>query len=47
MAFFDMFDKLDDIIYEPIKLITDWAREPLKTREIARKKRNCGRKFGS
>jgi hypothetical protein len=33
MAFFDMFDKLDDIIYEPIKLITDWAREPLKTRE--------------
>ena len=33
MAFLDMFDKLDDIIYEPIKLIADWAREPLKTRE--------------
>lgn len=36
MGFFDMFDKLDDIIYEPIKLITDWAREPLKTREHKR-----------
>lgn len=36
MAFFDMFDKLDDIIYEPIKLMTDWAREPLKSREHRR-----------
>jgi hypothetical protein len=31
-----MFDKLDDIIYEPIKLMTDWAREPLKGREHKR-----------
>lgn len=31
-----MFDKLDDIIYEPVKLITDWAREPLKSREHKR-----------
>jgi len=36
MAFFDMFDKIDDIIYEPIKLMTDWAREPLKGREHRR-----------
>ncbi len=36
MSFFDMFDKLDDIIYEPVKLITDWAREPLKSREHKR-----------
>lgn len=36
MAFIDMFDKLDDIIYEPIKLMTDWAREPLKGREHRR-----------
>jgi hypothetical protein len=25
-----MFDKLDDIVYAPIKLVTDWAGEPLK-----------------
>lgn len=30
MAFLDMFDKLDDIIYEPIKAICLWAGEPLK-----------------
>ncbi|WP_204140722.1 hypothetical protein [Halomicronema sp. CCY15110] len=26
----NMFDKLDDIVYLPIKMITDWAGEPLK-----------------
>lgn len=36
MNFLKMFDKLDDIIYEPIKLVTDWAREPLKGREHKR-----------
>ena len=36
MVFFDMFDKLDDIVFEPIKLMTDWAREPLKGREHRR-----------
>ncbi len=36
MGILDMFDKLDDIIYEPIKLVTDWAREPLKGREHRR-----------
>jgi len=36
MGFSDAFEKLDDIIYEPIKLFTDWAREPLKTREHKR-----------
>jgi len=36
MSFFNIFDKLDDIIYEPIKLMTDWAREPLKGREHRR-----------
>lgn len=36
MGFFDMFDKLDDIIYAPIKLMTDWAGEPLKGREHRR-----------
>jgi len=30
MGFLDMFDKLDDTVYEPIKLITDWAKEPLR-----------------
>ena len=32
----NMFDKLDDIIYEPIKMITDWAREPLKQKQFRR-----------
>lgn len=36
MSFFQVFDKLDDIIYEPIKLVTDWAREPLKNRQNKR-----------
>lgn len=36
MAILSMLDKLDDIIYEPIKLMTDWAREPLKGREHKR-----------
>jgi hypothetical protein len=36
MGILDMLDKLDDIIYEPIKLVTDWAREPLKGREHRR-----------
>ena len=30
MAFLDMFDKLDDIVYEPVKAICEWAGEPLK-----------------
>lgn len=29
MAFLDMFDKLDDIVYEPVKVICEWAKEPL------------------
>lgn len=36
MGFFDMFDKLDDIIYKPIEAITDWAKEPLKRWEHKR-----------
>ncbi|SDZ02371.1 hypothetical protein [Nitrosomonas sp. Nm58] len=36
MSVLGMFDKLSGIIYEPIKLITDWTREPLKGREHRR-----------
>ena len=36
MSVFSMFDKLDDLIYAPIKLITDWAGEPLKKWEHER-----------
>ena len=36
MGFFNMFDKLDDIVFEPIKVVTDWAREPLKRWEDER-----------
>jgi hypothetical protein len=31
-----MFDKIDDIIYAPIKLATDWASEPLRRSEHQR-----------
>lgn len=30
MGFLDMFDKLDDIVYEPIKMICNWAQEPIR-----------------
>lgn len=30
MSFFDMFDKVDDIIYKPVESITEWTKEPLK-----------------
>ncbi|AIE72556.1 MULTISPECIES: hypothetical protein [unclassified Synechocystis] len=33
---FGMFDKIDDIVYAPIKLATDWASEPLKRWEHQR-----------
>lgn len=36
-----MFDKLDDIIYKPIELITDWAREPIKARDHKRKEQSA------
>lgn len=36
MGFFDMFDKLDDIIYQPVEVICEWAREPLRKWEHGR-----------
>lgn len=30
MAFLDMFDKIDDIIYKPVEAICEWTKEPLK-----------------
>ncbi|MFW6026885.1 MAG: hypothetical protein ACOCRX_11135 [Candidatus Woesearchaeota archaeon] len=36
MGFFDMFDKIDDIILEPISAISDWIREPLNKWEHKR-----------
>ena len=33
---FDMFDKLDDIIYEPIETCCEWTKEPLKRWEHER-----------
>ena len=36
---FEMFEKLDDIIYAPIKLVTDWAGEPLKIIEEGRQRK--------
>ena len=36
MGWLDAFNKLGDIVYAPINLITDWAGEPLKSREHSR-----------
>ncbi len=41
MKLLDMFDKLDDIIYKPIELVTDWAREPLEVRDHKRKEQSA------
>ena len=41
MSLWKMFDKLDDIVYEPMKLMTDWAREPLKSREHKRREQSA------
>lgn len=30
MGLFDMFDKIDDIIYKPVETICEWTKEPLK-----------------
>lgn len=30
MALLDMFDKLDDIVYEPVRVVCDYLREPIK-----------------
>lgn len=36
MGFLKMFDKLDDIVYEPVKAICEWAKEPLRRFENER-----------
>lgn len=36
MAFGDMFDKLDDIIYKPVETICDFIKEPLRVFEHKR-----------
>lgn len=36
--FLKMFDKLDDIVYEPIEVLGDWAREPLERMEEERER---------
>jgi len=35
LKFFEMFDKVDDIVYEPIKAICDGFRQPLKQLDAA------------
>lgn len=36
MSFLDAFEKLDDIVYVPVKTICDWIEEPLKKWEHGR-----------
>lgn len=38
MSFTNMFEKLDDIVFEPVKAICMWTTEPLKRFENKRKK---------
>ena len=45
MNFLNMFDKLDDIIYKPVELITNWAHEPLKSREHKRREESADREL--
>jgi len=37
LGILDMFDKLDDIVYEPVKMICNWAQEPLRAFDAKRK----------
>lgn len=39
MGLFDMFDKLDDIIYKPVEAISNWIQEPLKVFEAGRERK--------
>lgn len=36
MEFLDAFDKLDDIIYAPVKAVSNWLEEPLRRMEHTR-----------
>lgn len=36
MGLLDMFDKLDDIVYAPVKAVSDWLEEPLRRMEHKR-----------
>lgn len=36
---FKMFDKLDDIVYEPVKMICDVCRQPLKNADAANERK--------
>lgn len=37
---FKMFDKVDDIVYEPVKLVCDVFRQPLKEMDAKNKRKN-------
>ena len=37
--FVEMFDKLDDIVYEPVRLVCDALRQPLKNMDAANSRR--------
>lgn len=36
MGLLGMFDKLDDIVYAPVKTVTNWLEEPLRRAEHTR-----------
>lgn len=39
MKFLNMFDKLDDIVYEPVKVVCDAFRQPLKNMDAANERK--------
>ena len=36
---FKMFDKLDDIVYEPVKMVCDLCRQPIRNAEAANERK--------
>ena len=37
---FKMFDKIDDIVYEPVKMVCDLCRQPIRNAEAANERKN-------
>lgn len=42
---FKMFDKLDDIVYEPVKMVCDLCRQPIRNAEAANERKKWKQKL--
>ncbi len=41
LDFFNMFDKIDDIIYEPVKVACEWLKQPLEQLKVSNDKKKA------